>query len=92
MAHFGINNWFHFPSMSPALAPLPQTLHNWVSEELAGRSSTAALLSAEGTQEERCKQVPHAPLLPAQRLTNNLQAVNALSHQHLCFIWSAVTS
>lgn len=36
---------------------MPQTLHNWVSEELAGRSSTAALLSAEGNQEERCKQV-----------------------------------
>lgn len=82
------------------LAPLPQTLHNWVSEELAGRSSSAALLSAEGNQEERCKQVPpvptrfywHAPLLPARRLTDNLQAVKALPHQHLCFSRSAVAT
>lgn len=86
------------PSHPLCLAPLPQTLHNWVSEELAGRSSSAALLSAEGNQEERCKQVPpvptwfywHAPLLPARRLTDNLQAVKALPRQHLCFSWSAV--
>lgn len=43
------------------LAPPPQTLHSWLSEELAGRSSSAALLSAEGDQEERCKQVPPVP-------------------------------
>ncbi|KAA8588423.1 hypothetical protein FQN60_001617, partial [Etheostoma spectabile] len=40
----------------PKSSDVRKTLHNWVSEELAGWSSTAALLSAEGSQEERCKQ------------------------------------
>lgn len=50
-------------ALIPVLPPaaVPQTLHNWVSEELIGRSSTAALLSTEGNQEERCKQVEPAP-------------------------------
>ncbi|KAG7215743.1 hypothetical protein INR49_021964 [Caranx melampygus] len=40
----------------PKSSDVRKTLHNWVSEELIGRSSTAALLSTEGNQEERCKQ------------------------------------
>ncbi|MEQ2186076.1 hypothetical protein GOODEAATRI_024895, partial [Goodea atripinnis] len=45
--------------ITPALpyCNVPQTLHSWVSEELAGWSSSAALLSTEGNLEERCKQV-----------------------------------
>ncbi|KAI4805172.1 hypothetical protein KUCAC02_009800, partial [Chaenocephalus aceratus] len=40
----------------PKSSDVRKTLHSWVSEELAGRSSPAALLSAEGNQEDRCKQ------------------------------------
>ncbi|XP_037645120.1 CLIP-associating protein 1a isoform X16 [Sebastes umbrosus] len=47
----------------PKSSDVRKTLHNWVSEELAGRSSTAALLSAEGNQEERCKQAAQVVLI-----------------------------
>eukprot|EP00066_Takifugu_rubripes_P021741 XP_011611007.1 PREDICTED: CLIP-associating protein 1 isoform X5 [Takifugu rubripes] len=47
----------------PKSSDVRKTLQNWVSEELAGRSSTAALLSAEGTQEERCKQAAQVVLI-----------------------------
>lgn len=61
-----------FCNAPSALPLLPQTLHNWVSEELAGRSSTAALLqSTEGNQEERCKQVE--PSSAANYITTSTQ-------------------
>uniref|UniRef100_A0A665VXI0 Cytoplasmic linker associated protein 1a n=1 Tax=Echeneis naucrates TaxID=173247 RepID=A0A665VXI0_ECHNA len=47
----------------PKSSDVRKTLHNWVSEELIGRSSTAALLSAEGNQEERCKQAAQVVLI-----------------------------
>ncbi|XP_039455553.1 CLIP-associating protein 1a isoform X4 [Oreochromis aureus] len=48
----------------PKSSDVRKTLHNWVSEELAGRSSTAALLqSTEGNQEERCKQAAQVVLI-----------------------------
>ncbi|XP_032385215.1 CLIP-associating protein 1a isoform X22 [Etheostoma spectabile] len=47
----------------PKSSDVRKTLHNWVSEELAGWSSTAALLSAEGSQEERCKQAAQVVLI-----------------------------
>ncbi|XP_074514627.1 CLIP-associating protein 1a isoform X16 [Sebastes fasciatus] len=47
----------------PKSSDVRKTLHNWVSDELAGRSSTAALLSAEGNQEERCKQAAQVVLI-----------------------------
>ncbi|XP_049905827.1 CLIP-associating protein 1a isoform X10 [Epinephelus moara] len=47
----------------PKSSDVRKTLQNWVSEELAGRSSTAALLSAEGNQEERCKQAAQVVLI-----------------------------
>ncbi|XP_039674995.1 CLIP-associating protein 1a isoform X26 [Perca fluviatilis] len=47
----------------PKSSDVRKTLHNWVSEELAGWSSTAALLSAEGNQEERCKQAAQVVLI-----------------------------
>nr|XP_020462243.1 CLIP-associating protein 1 isoform X6 [Monopterus albus] len=47
----------------PKSSDVRKTLHNWVSEELAGRSSTAALLTAEGNQEERCKQAAQVVLI-----------------------------
>lgn len=67
-------------AVTPPSATVPQTLHSWVSEELAGRSSAAASLPVEGNQEERCKQVEPPPTAnhnsarstprPARRLTN----------------------
>lgn len=83
-----------------------QTLHNWVSEELAGRSSTAALLSTEGNQEERCKQVEPTPVAyhnttstqcPACSVPNHQpsrlwkQSLASLTH-HLCSDCFAVTN
>ncbi|XP_069389688.1 CLIP-associating protein 1a isoform X6 [Paralichthys olivaceus] len=47
----------------PKSSDVRKTLHSWVSEELAGRSSTAALLSTEGNQEERCKQAAQVVLI-----------------------------
>ncbi|XP_042350446.1 CLIP-associating protein 1a isoform X2 [Plectropomus leopardus] len=47
----------------PKSSDVRKTLQNWVSEELAGRSSSAALLSAEGNQEERCKQAAQVVLI-----------------------------
>ncbi|XP_028248785.1 CLIP-associating protein 1a isoform X4 [Parambassis ranga] len=47
----------------PKSSDVRKTFHNWVSEELAGRSSTAALLSTEGNQEERCKQAAQVVLI-----------------------------
>nr|XP_029133047.1 CLIP-associating protein 1 [Labrus bergylta] len=47
----------------PKSSDVRKTLHNWVSEELAGRSSSAALLSAEGNQEDRCKQAAQVVLI-----------------------------
>ncbi|CAK6973606.1 CLIP-associating protein 1 isoform X9 [Scomber scombrus] len=47
----------------PKSSDVRKTLHNWVSDELAGRSSTAALLSTEGNQEERCKQAAQVVLI-----------------------------
>ncbi|XP_023273362.1 CLIP-associating protein 1 isoform X4 [Seriola lalandi dorsalis] len=47
----------------PKSSDVRKTLHNWVSEELIGRSSTAALLSTEGNQEERCKQAAQVVLI-----------------------------
>uniref|UniRef100_A0A4W6E0G9 Cytoplasmic linker associated protein 1a n=1 Tax=Lates calcarifer TaxID=8187 RepID=A0A4W6E0G9_LATCA len=47
----------------PKSSDVRKTLHNWVSEELTGRSSTAALLSTEGNQEERCKQAAQVVLI-----------------------------
>ncbi|XP_034416856.1 CLIP-associating protein 1a isoform X1 [Cyclopterus lumpus] len=47
----------------PKSSDVRKTLHNWVSEELAGKSSTAASLSAEGNQEERCKQAAQVVLI-----------------------------
>ncbi|XP_067372703.1 CLIP-associating protein 1a isoform X12 [Channa argus] len=47
----------------PKSSDVRKTLQNWVSEELAGRSSTAALLSTEGNQEERCKQAAQVVLI-----------------------------
>ncbi|KAM6984968.1 CLIP-associating protein 1a [Aplochiton taeniatus] len=49
----------------PKSSDVRKTLHNWVSEELAGRSSAAAaLLSLEGCQqEERCKQAAQVVLI-----------------------------
>ncbi|XP_044072557.1 CLIP-associating protein 1a isoform X8 [Siniperca chuatsi] len=47
----------------PKSSDVRKTLHIWVSEELAGRSSTAALLSTEGNQEERCKQAAQVVLI-----------------------------
>ncbi|MEQ2207757.1 hypothetical protein XENOCAPTIV_018068, partial [Xenoophorus captivus] len=51
--------------ITPALPyfNVPQTLHSWVSEELAGWSSSAALLSTEGNLEERCKQAAQVVLI-----------------------------
>ncbi|XP_075335036.1 CLIP-associating protein 1a isoform X3 [Odontesthes bonariensis] len=47
----------------PKSSDVRKTLHNWVSEELAGRSGTAASLSTEGNQEERCKQAAQVVLI-----------------------------
>ncbi|XP_040003915.1 CLIP-associating protein 1a isoform X4 [Xiphias gladius] len=47
----------------PKSSDVRKTLHNWVSEELTCRSSTAALLSTEGNQEERCKQAAQVVLI-----------------------------
>ncbi|XP_030614331.1 CLIP-associating protein 1a isoform X1 [Archocentrus centrarchus] len=48
----------------PKSSDVRKTLHNWVSEELAGRSNTATLLqSTEGNQEERCKQAAQVVLI-----------------------------
>nr|XP_033966590.1 CLIP-associating protein 1a isoform X5 [Pseudochaenichthys georgianus] len=47
----------------PKSSDVRKTLHSWVSEELAGRSSPAALLSAEGNQEDRCKQAAQVVLI-----------------------------
>ncbi|XP_041662902.1 CLIP-associating protein 1a isoform X21 [Cheilinus undulatus] len=47
----------------PKSSDVRKTLHNWVSEELAGRSSSAALLSCEGNQEDRCKQAAQVVLI-----------------------------
>ncbi|XP_056294968.1 CLIP-associating protein 1a isoform X27 [Pseudoliparis swirei] len=47
----------------PKSSDVRKTLHNWVSEELAGKSSPAASLSAEGNQEERCKQAAQVVLI-----------------------------
>ncbi|XP_068581271.1 CLIP-associating protein 1a [Cebidichthys violaceus] len=47
----------------PKSSDVRKTLHNWVSEELAGRSGSAASLSAEGNQEERCKQAAQVVLI-----------------------------
>ncbi|XP_068185894.1 CLIP-associating protein 1a isoform X4 [Antennarius striatus] len=47
----------------PKSSDVRKTLHSWVSEELAGRSSAAASLSAEGNQEERCKQAAQVVLI-----------------------------
>lgn len=56
------SNLFH--PITPVLpcCNVPQNLQSWVSEELAAWSSSAALLTTEGNQEERCKQVEAAPL------------------------------
>lgn len=88
-----------------APATVPQTFHNWVSEELIGRSSTAALLSTEGNQEERCKQVEpapaanhnttstHCPVLPAPVPNHQPSGLwKPLTHlYHLCSSCSAIT-
>ncbi|XP_071197979.1 CLIP-associating protein 1-B-like isoform X10 [Salvelinus alpinus] len=50
----------------PKSSDVRKTLHNWVVEELSGRSSTAALLSqqaGEGQLEERCKQAAQVVLI-----------------------------
>ncbi|XP_061580019.1 CLIP-associating protein 1a isoform X16 [Cololabis saira] len=47
----------------PKSSDVRKTLHNWQSEELAGRSSAAAILSTEGNQEERCKQAAQVVLI-----------------------------
>ncbi|KAM8856656.1 CLIP-associating protein 1a isoform 24-T24 [Spinachia spinachia] len=47
----------------PKSSDVRKTLHNWVSEELAGRCSTAASLPTEGNQEERCKQAAQVVLI-----------------------------
>ncbi|KAM4609315.1 CLIP-associating protein 1a [Polymixia lowei] len=47
----------------PKSSDVRKTLQNWVSEELAGRCSTAALLSAEGNHEDRCKQAAQVVLI-----------------------------
>ncbi|XP_070409048.1 CLIP-associating protein 1a isoform X4 [Nothobranchius furzeri] len=47
----------------PKSSDVRKTLHNWVSEELAGRSSSAALLTTESNQEERCKQAAQVVLI-----------------------------
>lgn len=85
------------------LATVPQTLHSWLSEELTGRSSTAALLSTESNQEERCKQVdPRSSsknttrqarnAMPARCITTNPQDCenfSVASLTHLCHIRSS---
>nr|XP_046219206.1 CLIP-associating protein 1a isoform X10 [Oncorhynchus gorbuscha] len=45
----------------PKSSDVRKTLHNWVVEELSGRSGTAALL--EGHLEERCKQAAQVVLI-----------------------------
>ncbi|XP_055727214.1 CLIP-associating protein 1-like isoform X17 [Salvelinus fontinalis] len=50
----------------PKSSDVRKTLHNWVVEELSGRSSTAASLSqqaGEGQLEERCKQASQVVLI-----------------------------
>ncbi|XP_045563218.1 CLIP-associating protein 1-B isoform X25 [Salmo salar] len=50
----------------PKSSDVRKTLHNWVVEELSGRSGTAALLSqqaGEGHLEERCKQAAQVVLI-----------------------------
>ncbi|XP_035507045.1 CLIP-associating protein 1a isoform X6 [Scophthalmus maximus] len=47
----------------PKSSDVRKTLHSWLSEELTGRSSTAALLSTESNQEERCKQAAQVVLI-----------------------------
>ncbi|XP_077946782.1 CLIP-associating protein 1a isoform X18 [Gasterosteus aculeatus] len=47
----------------PKSSDVRKTLHSWVSEELAGRSSAAASLPVEGNQEERCKQAAQVVLI-----------------------------
>ncbi|XP_010878057.2 CLIP-associating protein 1a isoform X5 [Esox lucius] len=50
----------------PKSSDVRKTLHNWVVEELSGRSSTAALLSqqaGDGHLEERCKQAAQVVLI-----------------------------
>ncbi|KAK0134179.1 CLIP-associating protein 1 [Merluccius polli] len=47
----------------PKSSDVRKTLHSWVSEELAGRASTAASLSTEGSQQERCKQAAQVVLI-----------------------------
>ncbi|XP_052378670.1 CLIP-associating protein 1-B-like isoform X6 [Oncorhynchus keta] len=50
----------------PKSSDVRKTLHNWVVEELSGRSSTTALLSqqaGEGQLEERCKQAAQVVLI-----------------------------
>ncbi|XP_061142257.1 CLIP-associating protein 1a isoform X22 [Syngnathus typhle] len=47
----------------PKSSDVRKTLHNWVSEELAGGVITTALLSSEGNPEERCKQAAQVVLI-----------------------------
>ncbi|XP_047227273.1 CLIP-associating protein 1a isoform X5 [Girardinichthys multiradiatus] len=47
----------------PKSSDVRKTLHSWVSEELAGWSSSAALLPTEGNLEERCKQAAQVVLI-----------------------------
>uniref|UniRef100_A0AAV2JYI0 TOG domain-containing protein n=2 Tax=Knipowitschia caucasica TaxID=637954 RepID=A0AAV2JYI0_KNICA len=47
----------------PKSSDVRKTLQSWVCEELAGRSSAAALLSAECNMEERCKQAAQVVLI-----------------------------
>ncbi|XP_061649531.1 CLIP-associating protein 1a isoform X37 [Phyllopteryx taeniolatus] len=47
----------------PKSSDVRKTLHNWVSEELAGGVSATALLSIEGNLGERCKQAAQVVLI-----------------------------
>ncbi|XP_035988456.1 CLIP-associating protein 1a isoform X5 [Fundulus heteroclitus] len=47
----------------PKSSDVRKNLHSWASEELAGWSGSAALLSAEGNLEERCKQAAQVVLI-----------------------------
>lgn len=73
---------------------MPQTLHNWVVEELSGRSGTAALLSqqaGEGQLEERCKQVvPHQPITVHRQARTACRAVPTPSYLKECEMISSV--
>ncbi|XP_038125213.1 CLIP-associating protein 1a isoform X7 [Cyprinodon tularosa] len=47
----------------PKSSDVRKSLHSWVSEELAGWSGSAALLSTEGGLEDRCKQAAQVVLI-----------------------------